>query len=236
MPVTRPVALSLCLVVAAVAPSCVQPAWGQGHPTPARDAGARDAGGRTGRDAGRDVSALAPLMGDTIGENFGFGGLGLRGSSPARDTSAAPAGLGNLERIGHGAGPGLGGSMGSGMGRMHTSGAPSLQLALGETTTRDAGLTPDMVRRVFVRGRAAMAYCFARSPGVADAGVPSATLRFTVRPDGAVAPVDLTVRVTAGGPDVPGCLRARVLSMMFPPTQDRAVVTVTQALAVTPTR
>jgi hypothetical protein len=209
------------------APACVQPAWGQTHPS--NDAGARavDAG-----DAGRTAPPPRLDFGDTIGGNFGYGGLGLRGTS-RQTPDASVVGLGSLGTMGHGAGTGSGAGFGSGSGRMGRPVAGRVQVTIGSTSSRVEGLSAVAVRQVVLRSRAALAYCFARSPGPADAGVPSATLRFTVRPDGAVTPTGLTVSVTAAGPDVPACLRARVLTMMFPPTGDHRPVTVAQGLTAT---
>lgn len=224
-----PRALTLPLVIVALvvaAPACVQPAWGQSHET--RDAGARDAG--SARDTGHTPPPPGVIPGDVIGDNFGYGGLGLRGTS--RPTPDAPPVV-NLGTLGHGAGTRGGYDIGSGSGGMRRPVAAQVQVTIGNTSSRVEGLPAMAVRRVMLRSRAALAYCFARSPGPADAGVPSATLRFTVRPDGAVTPIDLAVLVTAAGPDVPACLRARVLAMVFPPTGDHAPVAAAQALTVT---
>lgn len=214
----------VALVVAA--PACMQPAWGQSHAS--GDAGARDAG--SVRDAGHTAPPPGVIQGDVIGDNFGYGGLGLRGTG--RRSSDAPP-IVQLGTLGHGAGTRGGSDLGSGSGGMRRPVAAQVQVTIGSTSSRTEGLPAVAVRRIMLRHRAALAYCFARSPGSADAGVPSATLRFTVRPDGAVSPIDLAVTVTAAGPDVPACLRARMLTMMFPPTQDRAPVTVAQALTAT---
>ncbi len=65
------------------------------------------------------MSALGALMGDQIGANFGFGGLGLVGTGMGGGgTGEGTIGLGNLGTIGHGAGTGTGSGYGSGAGAM----------------------------------------------------------------------------------------------------------------------
>lgn len=225
------------VVVVVAAPACVQPAWGQSHASGdagARDAGARDAG--SVRDAGHPAPPPGLGLGDTIGDNFGYGGLGLRGTP--RQTPDAPPVV-NLGTLGHGAGTRGGYDLGSGSGGMRRPVAAQVQVqvTIGSTSSRVEGLSAMTVRRVVLRSRAALAYCFARSPGPVSDSAPSATLRFTVRPDGVVAPQDLDVRVAAGGPDVPACLRARVMTMVFPPPADHRPVEVAQGLtAIMPGR
>ena len=63
------------------------------------------------------MSALGALMGDSIGENFGFGGLGLRGTGRGGGgTGEGTIGLGNIGTIGHGGGGGTGSGYGRGAG------------------------------------------------------------------------------------------------------------------------
>ncbi|MFO0710315.1 MAG: MG2 domain-containing protein [Sandaracinus sp.] len=63
------------------------------------------------------MSALGALMGDQIGGNFGFGGLGLVGTGyGGGGTGEGTIGLGNLGTIGYGAGTGSGSGYGSGAG------------------------------------------------------------------------------------------------------------------------
>jgi hypothetical protein len=65
------------------------------------------------------MSALGALMGDQIGGNFGFGGLGLVGTGMGGGgTGEGTIGLGNLGTIGHGAGTGTGSGYGSGAGAL----------------------------------------------------------------------------------------------------------------------
>jgi len=68
---------------------------------------------------GGGMWALGALMGDQIGANFGFGGLGLIGTGMGGGgTGEGTIGLGNLGTIGHGAGTGTGSGYGSGAGRL----------------------------------------------------------------------------------------------------------------------
>ncbi len=62
---------------------------------------------------------LGNLMGDSIGESFGFGGLGLTGTGMGGGgTGEGTIGLGNLGTIGHGAGTGSGSGYGRGGGAL----------------------------------------------------------------------------------------------------------------------
>ncbi|MCB9612489.1 MAG: hypothetical protein H6721_13135 [Sandaracinus sp.] len=87
---------------------------GRRPPPPRRRGGGYGSGTALGNDP---MGALGALMGDSIGENFGFGGLGLTGTGMGGGgTGEGTIGLGNLGTIGHGAGGGTGSGYGRGAG------------------------------------------------------------------------------------------------------------------------
>ncbi|MCC7541775.1 MAG: VWA domain-containing protein, partial [Deltaproteobacteria bacterium] len=70
--------------------------------------------------------ALGGMMGDQIGENFGQGGLGLRGAGRGGGgVGQGTIGLGNIGNVGHGGGSGSGSGYGSGGGRLTSRRAPT---------------------------------------------------------------------------------------------------------------
>ena len=95
-----------------------------------------------GRDdsLGNDpLSARGNMWGDTIGDSFGAGGLGLSGIGEGGGGRGEGIGLGNIGTIGHGAGTGTGQGFGNGHGRL--GGAHQTQLAVAPSG-RDAGERP----------------------------------------------------------------------------------------------
>ncbi|MEM7607125.1 MAG: FHA domain-containing protein, partial [Myxococcota bacterium] len=83
------------------------------------------------------MSALGALMGDQIGENAGFGGLGLRGTGRGGGgTGEGTIGLGNLGTIGHGGGGGSGNGYGRGAGGFRGRTARTPRIRSGNADVR----------------------------------------------------------------------------------------------------
>ncbi len=116
-----------------------------------------------GRDTalGNDpMSALGALMGDQIGENFGFGGLGLRGTGRGGGgTGEGTIGLGNLGTIGHGAGGGTGSGYGRGAGGFRGRGARVPRIRQGTAEVRGS-LSKEVIRRVVRRHINEVKFCY----------------------------------------------------------------------------
>lgn len=87
-----------------------------GRPPP-RPRGRRPSFGSDTALGNDPMGALGALMGDSIGESFGFGGLGLSGTGMGGGgTGEGTIGLGNIGTIGHGGGTGTGSGYGRGGG------------------------------------------------------------------------------------------------------------------------
>ena len=82
------------------------------------------------------LSARGNMWGDTIGDSFGAGGLGLSGVGEGGGGRGEGIGLGNIGTIGHGAGTGTGQGFGNGHGRL--GGAHQTRVAVAPPG-RDAG-------------------------------------------------------------------------------------------------
>jgi len=104
-----------------------------------------------GRDdsLGNDpMSARGNMWGDSIGDSFGAGGLGLSGIGEGGGGRGEGIGLGSIGTIGHGAGTGTGQGFGSGHGRLggsHSTRAP--QVRMGATTV-NGRLPPEVIQRI----------------------------------------------------------------------------------------
>jgi len=69
-----------------------------------------------GSRSGDPEGSLGTLMGNQIGDSFGYGGLGTRGTGRGGGSAAGNVGLGRLSTIGHGGGGGTGSGYGRGAG------------------------------------------------------------------------------------------------------------------------
>jgi hypothetical protein len=95
-----------------------------------------------------EKSARGNMFGDTIGDSFGAGGLGLSGVGEGGGGRGEGIGLGNFGGLGHGAGTGTGQGIGSGRGRLgggHQVKSPRIREG---ATSVNGRLPPEVIQRI----------------------------------------------------------------------------------------
>lgn len=95
-----------------------------------------------------EKSARGNMFGDTIGDSFGAGGLGLSGVGEGGGGRGEGIGLGNFGGLGHGAGTGTGQGIGNGRGRLgggHQVKAPRIREG---ATSVNGRLPPEVIQRI----------------------------------------------------------------------------------------
>ena len=172
------------------------------------------------------MSALGSLMGDQIGESFGFGGLGLSGVGRGGGGSGlGTIGNGVIGTLGHGAGrDGTGGSgYGAGAGgfRGRASRVPSC--GCGDAEAR-GGLSRESVRRVIRQHLNEVRFCYeqglAERPDLAG----RVTVTFLVAPTGTVSTSSVTSS-TIEDRRVDQCVATAVRRWTFPSADGATLVT-----------
>jgi TonB family protein len=171
-------------------------------------------------------NALGLLMGNQIGDSFGYGGLGLRGTGRGGGGNGlGTIGLGNLGTIGHGGGGGSGSGYGRGAGglRGHRAAAPSIRTGTAEVR---GSLSKEVIRRYIRRSINQIRFCYeqqlARRPDLAG----RVSIRFVISPSGAVTSSQ-SAGSTLGEPTVETCVARAVQRIAFPQPEGGGVVIVT---------
>jgi hypothetical protein len=104
--------------------------------------------GREESSGADEKSARGNMFGDTIGDSFGAGGLGLSGVGEGGGGRGEGIGLGNFGGLGHGAGTGTGQGIGNGRGRLnggHQVRAPKIREGAATVNGR---LPPEVIQRI----------------------------------------------------------------------------------------
>ena len=154
-----------------------------------------------GRDdsLGNDpMSARGNMWGDSIGDSFGAGGLGLSGIGEGGGGRGEGIGLGSIGTIGHGAGTGTGQGFGSGHGRL--GGSHSHARAAGphgRDARSTAGSRPRSSSASFARTTAVSASATRTACATTRTCRVAFRCRFVIGRDGAVS------NVSNGGSDMP---------------------------------
>jgi FHA domain len=188
-----------------------------------------------GRDdsLGNDpMSARGNMWGDSIGDSFGAGGLGLSGIGEGGGGRGEGIGLGSIGTLGHGAGTGTGQGFGSGHGRLggsHSTRAPQVRMGATQVNGR---LPPEVIQRIVRQNYGRFRLCYENglrnNPNLQG----RVAVRFVIGRDGAVS------NVSNGGSDLPDnsvvqCVVKAYYGLSFPQPEG-GIVTVVYPIMFSP--
>jgi hypothetical protein len=178
------------------------------------------------------ISARGNMWGDSIGDAFGAGGLGLSGIGEGGGGRGEGIGLGSIGTIGHGAGTGTGQGFGSGHGRLggsHRTRPP--QVRMGATTV-NGRLPPEVIQRIVRQNYGRFRLCYENglrnNPNLQG----RVSVRFVIGRDGSVSNVG-----NAGSdlpdPGVVSCVTRAYYGLSFPQPEG-GIVTVVYPIMFSP--
>lgn len=177
------------------------------------------------------LSARGNMWGDSIGESFGAGGLGLSGIGEGGGGRGEGIGLGSIGTIGHGAGTGTGQGFGSGhgrLGRSHRARPPRVRMGATNVSGR---LPPEVIQRIVRQNFGRFRLCYENglrnNPNLQGRVV----VRFVISRSG-------TVSNASGGGDIPdggviSCVASAFYGLSFPQPEG-GIVTVSYPIVFTP--
>jgi hypothetical protein len=177
------------------------------------------------------LSARGNMWGDSIGESFGAGGLGLSGIGEGGGGRGEGIGLGSIGTIGHGAGTGTGQGFGSGhgrLGRSHRARPPRVRMGATSVSGR---LPPEVIQRIVRQNFGRFRLCYENglrnNPNLQG----RVSVRFVIGRDGRVSNV-------GGGGDIPdggviSCVTRAFYGLSFPQPEG-GIVTVSYPIVFTP--
>jgi TonB family protein len=171
------------------------------------------------------ISALGALTGGQIGENFGFGGLGMRGTGRGGGGSGqGTIGAGNLGTIGHAGGGGSGSDYGHGAGGFRDRSARVPQIRSGNADVRGS-LSKEVIRRVIQRHLNEVRFCYEQALSAQPALSGRVQVKFVISPSGAV-PAANVESSTLGAARAEQCIAQAVRRWAFPAPDGGGVVIV----------
>ena len=133
------------------------------------------------------MNALGAMTGSEIGANFGFGGLGLRGTGRGGGgTAQGTIGMGNFGTIGRGGGKGDGeGGYGRGIGNFKGRSGGVPQVRGGKAEVRGS-LSKEVIRRVVRRHINEVKFCYEQQLNARPDLEGRVTTKFVISPTGSV--------------------------------------------------
>jgi hypothetical protein len=188
-----------------------------------------------GRDTALGVdpeNALGALMGNQVGENFGYGGLGLRGTGRGGGgTGEGTIGLGNLNTIGHGGGGGSGSGYGRGAGGLGGRRGSAPQIRSGAAMVKGS-LSKEVIRRIVQRHINEVKFCYERELAKRPDLAGRVSIKFIISGTGAVQ-MAVVEESTLGNAGVENCIAGAVKRWTFPQPEGGGIVIVTYPFQLT---
>jgi hypothetical protein len=171
-------------------------------------------------------NALGALLGDQIGDNFGYGGLGVNGTGRGGGgTGEGTIGLGALGTIGHGAGGGTGSGYGRGAGGLGGRRGKVPQIRSGAAMVKGS-LSKEVIRRIVHRHINEVKFCYERELASRPDLAGRVSIKFIIMGTGAVQ-MAAVAESTIGNPNVENCIAQAVRRWTFPQPEGGGIVIVT---------
>ncbi|MCG8553872.1 MAG: TonB family protein [Proteobacteria bacterium] len=172
------------------------------------------------------MAALGALMGDQIGQNFGFGGLGVRGTGRGGGgTGEGTIGLGSVGTIGHGAGGGKGSGYGRGAGGFRGRRAKVPRIRTGRADVRGS-LSKEVIRRIIRRHINEVRFCYEQELNMRPDLKGRVAVKFIISPTGAVQSA-VVAKSSLGNARAENCIAKAVRRWTFPAPEGGGIVVVT---------
>jgi TonB family protein len=189
-----------------------------------------------GRDTalGNDAeNVLGGLLGNTIGEAYGVGGLGLVGTgSGGGGTGEGTIGLGNLGTIGKGGGGGSGSGYGRGAGGLRGRTARAPDVIPGQAEVRGS-LDKEIIRRIIRKHMNEVKYCYEQELVKKQDLQGRIAVQFTIAATGQVVTSVLQTSSMANR-RVENCVVQAVRRWEFPKPKGGGIVIVTYPFVFNP--
>ncbi len=182
--------------------------------------------------AAEALSARGNQWGNDLGDSFGAGGLGLKGTGEGGAGAGNGIGLGNIGTLGHGAGTGTGQGFGSGHGRLggaHAAKAPTIRAGAMQVNGR---LPPEVIQRIVRQNFGRFRLCYENGLRINPNLQGSVSVQFVIDRAGAVS------TTKDGGSTIPdqGVISCAVRSFgnLSFPQPESGVVSVTYPITFAP--
>jgi hypothetical protein len=172
------------------------------------------------------IAALGALMGDPIGANFGFGGLGPNGHGHGGGGTAEGAvGVGDIDTVGRGAHGGNGFRYGERVGSLGDH-HPKVPRIRGKEAVVSGSLSKEVIRRVIGRHINEVKFCYEQGLTQRPDLQGRISIKFAIAPTGAVQFAG-RAESTLENPKVDACIVQAVQRWNFPAPEGGGIVIVT---------
>jgi hypothetical protein len=174
---------------------------------------------------GGDIrGATGNMFGNTVGDSFGFGGLGVRGTGTGGGGAGETVGIGGIGTKGRGGG--LGG-YGQGVGGLGRKGDRDIAITAG-TATVIGSIDKELIRAVIKEHAAQIRFCYEEQLAVNPKLAGKVLIKWTIDADGNASNASIDGGGTTLVDDkVHQCMMARIVSWQFPKPKGGGIAVIT---------
>jgi hypothetical protein len=164
------------------------------------------------------------MYGATVGDSFGFGGLGVRGTGAGGGGAGETVGIGGIGTKGRGGG--LGG-YGQGVGALGRKTDREVAITAGNATVIGS-IDKELIRQVIKEHAAQIRFCYEEQLAVNPKLAGKVSINWTIDADGNASNANVVKDGTSMVDDkVHQCMMARIVSWQFPKPKGGGIAVIT---------
>jgi hypothetical protein len=168
--------------------------------------------------------AVGNMYGPVVGDSYGLGGLGIRGSGAGGGGSGETIGIGGVGTKGRGGGLGGYGSGAGGLGRKSDR---DVNISTG-TAQVMGSVDKELVRKVIQEHAAQIRYCYEQQLALNPKLSGKVSVKWVINGDGSASSAQIDASATTlNDPKVHQCMMARITSWEFPKPKGGGIAVIT---------
>ena len=181
----------------------------------------------TGGLGGDLKGAVGNMYGPVVGDSYGLGGLGIRGSGSGGGGSGETIGIGAPGTKGRGGGLGGGSGYGAGAGNLGRKGDKVISVNTGPSTIMGS-IDKELIRKVIQEHASQIRYCYEQELGLNQRLQGKVSIKWVIQAEGNATDAVVEPSATTLENDrVHQCMMSRIQSWQFPKPKGGGVAVIT---------
>lgn len=178
-----------------------------------------------GNGLGGDVrGAVGNMFGPVVGDSYGLGGLGIRGSGSGGGGSGETIGIGAVGTKGRGGGMG---SYGTGVGGLGAKSDRPVNVQTGNAVVMGS-IDKELIRKVIQEHAAQILFCYEQQLALNPRLQGKVSVKWVINADGSASSPQIDASATTlDDPKVHECMMARITSWLFPKPKGGGIAVIT---------
>ena len=171
--------------------------------------------------------AVGNMFGPVVGDSYGMGGLGIRGTGSGGGGSGETIGIGAVGTKGRGGGMGGGAGYGTGVGGLGKKSDRDVKVDTGNATVMGS-IDKELIRKVIQDHAAQIRYCYEQQLAINPRLQGKVSIKWIIQADGSATnpQVDESATTLDDG-KVHECMMSRITSWQFPKPKGGGIAVIT---------